>query len=65
MWVTYQGVPALVTFIGERDAVFWSDRDPVERRNTVLANLASLFGTQAASPVCYVEKDWLKVWPES
>jgi monoamine oxidase len=50
--------PALLGFIVGRPARIWSGRDPVERREAVLAAYARFFGPEAARPMAYVEKDW-------
>mgnify|MGYP000868151151 CR=1 FL=1 len=50
--------PVLLGFIVGRDAYGWSQRDPMERRRTVLAQLARAFGDEALRPEEVIEQDW-------
>jgi monoamine oxidase len=50
--------PALVTFSDGQVAREWSERTADERREAVLAELARLFGPQAATPIGFIEKNW-------
>jgi monoamine oxidase len=40
------------------EAARWPGRDPDERRADVLAELAALFGAEAAAPTGWAEHDW-------
>jgi monoamine oxidase len=50
---------SLVAFIEGAPARRWSARPAAERRQAVLRDLARLFGTDAQSPVEYIEQDWI------
>lgn len=49
---------ALVGFVVGNEARVWSERDPGERRERVLADFARYFGPRAAEPLEYVELAW-------
>ena len=49
----------LVGFISGRRARLWHDRSPEEREVAVMEQLINLFGEQAASPIDYVEHNWI------
>ena len=55
---TYDGVPALVGFLGGRLAVQWGQKGIDALQNTVLENLSKYFGTWAREPVGFFIKDW-------
>jgi monoamine oxidase len=50
--------PALLGFIVGAASRDWSARPESERRTIVLAAFTRYFGSQAATPLLYVEKDW-------
>ncbi|EMA39481.1 flavin monoamine oxidase family protein [Halobiforma nitratireducens] len=50
----------LVGFVAGADAFEWSDRPLAERRERVLDDLERYFGTQAATPLEYVDEAWSK-----
>jgi monoamine oxidase len=53
------GAPAaLVAFIVGAAARHWSRRPLADRRAAVLATLAGWFGSAAATPILYEDKDW-------
>jgi monoamine oxidase len=52
------GQAALLALVVGPEAARWSARDPAERRAAVLAELAGLFGDEAAAPAEIVEHDW-------
>lgn len=52
-----QGV--LMGFIEGRDGVHWTNANADERKKTVLAQLQTYFGEQAAKPIEYVDHSWL------
>ena len=49
----------LVGFIDGANARQWSAAAPDARRSAVLASLVSAFGPQAASPIDYLDHDWI------
>ena len=55
---TYDGVPALVGFLGGRLAVQWGQKGIDALKSTVLENLSKYFGTWAREPVAFFIKDW-------
>lgn len=50
---------ALVGFIDGPNALRWSAADPAARRAAVLASLTEAFGAQAATPIDYIDHDWI------
>ena len=52
------GTPALVAFMEGAPARAWSARSSEERRGAVIADLARLFGPDAAQPLVYFDQDW-------
>lgn len=50
---------ALVAFLLGASARTWHERPAEERRAAVLDHLARAFGSRAASPIAYVEQDWI------
>lgn len=52
------GPPALVAFTTADDAERCGERDPAERERAVVTTLVRLFGTWAAHPIAYIDKDW-------
>jgi monoamine oxidase len=50
--------PVLLAFVVGPAAGRWAARDPAERREEVLANLAAHFGDAAERPLDYLEQDW-------
>ena len=54
------GTPGvLMGFLEAQEARVWVRRTPEERRQAVLGCLVRYFGQEAATPVDYVEKDWM------
>ncbi len=49
----------LVGFITGRHAHVWTQRSQIERKAAVLQQVAQLFGSQATSPLEYIEHDWI------
>jgi monoamine oxidase len=43
---------------GGTESRVWGQRPPAERRQAVLANYATYFGSEAANPRMYLERDW-------
>jgi monoamine oxidase len=43
---------------GGTESRIWGQRSPQERRRAVLDNYAAYFGTEAAQPRAYLERDW-------
>jgi monoamine oxidase len=62
--ITFDNTPhtgspgVLLGFIEARDAREWSARDIDERRRAVVNCFARYFGTRAATPLEYLERDW-------
>ena len=53
------GTPGvLFGFVGGTEARGWNDLSPSARRDTVLKEMAQLFGPKALKPKDYVEKNW-------
>jgi monoamine oxidase len=56
--VALPGAPVLLAFIVGPPAGRWAARDPADRREEVLANLAAHLGDAAEDPIDYLEQDW-------
>jgi monoamine oxidase len=52
--------PALVSFSDGDVARTWTERSPDARKQAVLSEFVRFFGAQAATPVVFVEKNWLE-----
>jgi monoamine oxidase len=50
--------PGLLGFVVGQAAREWSARDPGERRDAYLAQLARYFGDEARRPIAVVDQDW-------
>ena len=55
---TYDGVPALVGFLGGRLAVQWGQKGVEALQSAVLENLSKYFGTWVREPIGFLVKDW-------
>jgi monoamine oxidase len=51
-------LPRLVAFVFDTDAQALGQLDADARRQAILADLAQLFGPEAAQPSAYIEHDW-------
>jgi len=62
---TFDGTPegsthgTLISFLTGWRAQVWHERPPAERKMAILQQLAQLFGSSAATPLAYIEQDWL------
>jgi len=50
--------PRLVAFVFDAEARALAKLDAEARRSAILADLAHLFGPEAASPTAFIERDW-------
>ncbi|CAG0898091.1 unnamed protein product [Cyprideis torosa] len=57
---TTTGSPALLGFIGSREAIQWNEKTDEERKHAVLGALANFFGDEALNPTAYREYSWDK-----
>ena len=55
---TYDGIPALVGFLGGRLAVQWGQKGTEALKSTILENLSRYFGTWVREPAGFFVKDW-------
>ena len=55
---TYDGIPALVGFLGGRLAVQWGQKGTEALKSNILENLSRYFGTWVREPAGFFVKDW-------